>query len=92
MAEQMVSEARIESGPGPASFVDGLLRMGVNGDGITLSLEGHNTVTVNLDQIQREDGSGKSFNFWGYNASTGKKVRGYYNAGRGKGHIVYLAS
>lgn len=89
MAEKAV-EARIENGPSPQSFVDGLLGMGVNREnGITFILEGRNTVTVHLSQIQREDGSGKSFNFWGYNTSTHKQVHGYYNAGRGKGHIVY---
>ena len=91
MAEKVVSEARIENGPGPQSFVDGLLRMGVNGEGTTLILEGCNTVTVHLTQIQREDGSGKSFNFWGFDASTHKQVRGYYNAARGKGHIMFLS-
>ncbi|OGJ57223.1 hypothetical protein A3H22_03245 [Candidatus Peribacteria bacterium RIFCSPLOWO2_12_FULL_55_15] len=90
MVEQVVVRARIEIGPSPASFVDGLLGRGTQGT-ITLILEGRNTVTVNLSQIQREDGSGKKFNFRGYNASTGKDVCGYYNAGCGKGHIEYLS-
>jgi len=56
---------------------------------VTFTLEGENTVTVRVVQIQREDGSGYKWNFWGHTLPNSVRVHGFYNSRSGKGFIEY---
>lgn len=54
-------------------------------------LEGKNTLPIALDSIQREDGSGRSFNVNGRHASNHRPVKIYYHTDNRTGHVTFLS-
>ncbi|PIR52428.1 hypothetical protein COU77_00295 [Candidatus Peregrinibacteria bacterium CG10_big_fil_rev_8_21_14_0_10_49_16] len=82
--------AQITGGVTTGKFLEAL-----SGEGdsltVTFTLEGGNTATVRITQVQREDGSGCKFNFWGRTVPNTVYVYGFYNSRSGKGFIEYNA-
>lgn len=62
-----------------------------DGDNLLFVLEGKNTLQVYVDGIQREDGSGRSFNVSGRHASSHRPVKIYYHTDHRTGHVTFLS-
>jgi hypothetical protein len=48
-------------------------------------------VELYVNTVQKEDGSGCSFNFWGRTAEPGRSIKGYFNERKQSGHYEYFA-
>ena len=82
-----MATANITSGPTKQEFLGALGAGDFDGTKVTFQTESNGSLTFGIQSIEREDGSGDSFNFQGNN-DQGNDKTGYYNTATKTGHVL----
>ena len=82
-----MSQVNITGGPSKSDFLNYLGASNYKGTLATFTLTGGSTQEVNINQVQREDGGGDSFNFWNQNDVGTSTQTGYYDTSTQSGWL-----